>query len=123
MRWRWPWKKTSARGDPQSGSDTAPQPNDDAAQAITQTGEPAQDEQKEQRAALATLTPREGEVFDGLMRGQKLQEIADELGVKYSTVNTHYKNVYKKLGVASRAECLIRYADVRLDTAPGNEPD
>ena len=60
--------------------------------------------------AFASLTPRERQVFDGLMQGMKLREIADWLGVKYSTVNTHYKNVYKKLGVNSRAECLIQYA-------------
>lgn len=58
---------------------------------------------------LPRLTPREREVFELLIQGKKLKEIAGELGIKYSTVNTHQKNVYKKLGVNTRAECILRY--------------
>ena len=61
---------------------------------------------------IENLTPREHDVFDLLIQGLKLQEIADALGVKYSTVNTHQKSTYKKLGVNSRAECIIRYGNL-----------
>lgn len=57
------------------------------------------------------LTPREMDVFRLLLEGYTLQESADQLGVKYSTVNTHMTAIYKKLGVSSRAELIIRYRD------------
>ncbi len=57
------------------------------------------------------LTPRELDVFRLLLEGYTLQETARQLGVKYSTVNTHMSAIYKKLGVNSRAELIIRYHD------------
>ena len=57
------------------------------------------------------LTPREMDVFRFLLEGYTLQETADQLGVKYSTANTHMTAIYKKLGVNSRAELIIRYRD------------
>lgn len=57
------------------------------------------------------LTPREMDVFRLLVEGYTLQETANQLGVKYSTVNTHMTAIYKKLGVSSRAELIIRYRD------------
>lgn len=57
------------------------------------------------------LTPREMDVFRLLLEGYTLQETANQLGVKYSTVNTHMTAIYKKLGVNSRAELIIRYRD------------
>ena len=104
---KWPWKKTVTQRVQAGGQEhAAPQPP----VRPDERPPPAPEPQNPQSAAFARLTPRERQVFFGLMRGMKLREIADWLGVKYSTVNTHYKNVYKKLGVNSRAECLIRYA-------------
>jgi len=57
------------------------------------------------------LTPRELDVFRLLLEGYTLRETAEQLGVKYSTVNTHMTAIYKKLGVNSRAELIIRYHD------------
>jgi DNA-binding NarL/FixJ family response regulator len=57
----------------------------------------------------SVLTPRELDVFGLLIRGIKMREIADALNIKYSTVNTHQKSIYKKLGINSRAECILRY--------------
>ena len=57
------------------------------------------------------LTPREMDVFRLLLEGYTLQETADQLGVKYSTVNTHMTAIYKKLSINSRAELIIRYRD------------
>ncbi len=61
------------------------------------------------------LTPRELDVFRLLLEGYTLQETADQLGVKYSTVNTHMTAIYKKLGVKSRAELIISYHDFKED--------
>ncbi len=59
----------------------------------------------------AALTRREQEVFHLLVEGYTLRETAQRLGLKYSTVNTHMTGIYRKLGVNSRAELIIRYRD------------
>ena len=64
------------------------------------------------------LTPREVDVFRLLLEGYTLRETADQLGVKYSTANTHMTAIYKKLGVNSRAELIIRYRDFDGEDAP-----
>lgn len=60
---------------------------------------------------LATLTPRERDIFLLLVEGYTLKECAKQLSVKYSTANTHMTGLYKKLNVNSRAELIIRYRD------------
>lgn len=62
-------------------------------------------------AELALLTPRERELFLLLLEGYTLKESANKLSVKYSTANTHMTGLYKKLGVNTRAELIIRYRD------------
>lgn len=57
------------------------------------------------------LTPKEKVVFDFLLEGLTLRQIAGELGMKYDSVNFHYKNIYKKLEVNSKIELIIRYGD------------
>ena len=68
---------------------------------------------KSERAQfLATLSPREREVFTLLIEGHTLRESAAILGLSYPTVNTHQTKLYKKLGVSSRAELIILYRDL-----------
>jgi len=59
--------------------------------------------------ALSLLTHRERDVFEVLLKVRKVKDAVEELGIKYPTVHTHCKNIYKKLGVNSRAELIIRY--------------
>lgn len=66
---------------------------------------------KQPAHSALNLTPREQEVFLLLVEGYTLQETAEQLGIKYSTANTHVTGIYKKLGVTSRAELIIRYRD------------
>lgn len=61
---------------------------------------------------LDVLTQREREVFRLLVEGYTIKETAQSLGIKYSTANTHMTAIYKKLGVNSRAELIIRYRDL-----------
>ena len=68
-----------------------------------------------EEGALHSLTPRERDVFNLLMEGKTLKQISECLGVKFSTVNTHYKSVYRKLNVNSRAEFILRYGLVGRD--------
>lgn len=67
---------------------------------------------------LLELTKREEDVFCLLLEGYTLQEAADQLGIKYSTANTHMTAIYKKLNVSSRAELIIRYRNFEKENEP-----
>ena len=55
------------------------------------------------------LTKKEKIVFELLLEGLTLRQIAGELACKYDAVNFHYKNIYRKLEVNSKIELIIRY--------------
>jgi len=55
------------------------------------------------------LTPREEEIFTMLLTGKAPKEIAYILKISYYTVLFHQKNLYRKLGIQSRAELFARY--------------
>ena len=55
------------------------------------------------------LTSREQQVFSLLMEGKKTNDIAEELEVRKNTIKFHTKRIYKKLGVNSKSELLVRY--------------
>jgi DNA-binding NarL/FixJ family response regulator len=55
-------------------------------------------------AAGQLLTRREAEVLPLLQLGRPNAQIALALGVSIETVRTHARNIYRKLGVASRRE-------------------
>jgi DNA-binding NarL/FixJ family response regulator len=59
---------------------------------------------------LKTLTPREWEVYEHLIRARKMREIARLLGVTYATVNFHCQGLYKKLCINTRAQLFMQYA-------------
>ena len=54
------------------------------------------------------LTPREQEVMQGVARGLGNKEIAVGLGIGENTVGEHLKNIFRKLGVHSRAAAVAR---------------
>lgn len=56
----------------------------------------------------AGLTPREREIFGYLGRGHGIAFVAEMLVISESTVRTHVKSIYKKLGVAGREELLAK---------------
>lgn len=59
-------------------------------------------------AANETLTAREREVLELVGAGESNAEIADELRIQISTVESHLNNVLAKLGARSRTEALTR---------------
>ena len=63
----------------------------------------------EERAAHATLTPREREILALIGVGHTNQEIADQLSLSINTVQAHRSHIIDKLNLHSRAE-LMRYA-------------
>ncbi len=60
------------------------------------------------------LSEREREVVDGLLKGRKLKEIADEIGISESSVKTYLTRIYRKYGVKNKSELLdkIREKDI-----------
>jgi Bacterial regulatory proteins, luxR family len=53
------------------------------------------------------LSRREAEVLPLLQRGDSNAQIALALHVGVETVRTHARNIYRKLGVASRRELAV----------------
>ncbi|WP_042426309.1 response regulator transcription factor [Comamonas granuli] len=56
------------------------------------------------RQALASLSPREREVLDELIRGHYNKNIAEHLGITARTVEFHRANIFEKMGVESAIE-------------------
>jgi LuxR family maltose regulon positive regulatory protein len=66
-------------------------------------------------AALAEpLTGREMEVLRLLASTLTAEEIAEQLYVAPSTIRTHIKNIYAKLGVARRLQAVERARELGL---------
>lgn len=84
---------------------------------LSSTGEASADgkqntNENDKRRKAANLTVRERELYLLLLEGFTLKEAANNLGVKYSTANTHMTSIYKKLEVNSRAQLIINYRSV-----------
>ncbi|MEA3438974.1 MAG: LuxR C-terminal-related transcriptional regulator, partial [Chloroflexota bacterium] len=63
---------------------------------------------------IEPLTDREQQVLRLLLSELSVPEIADELIVGVSTVRTHVKNIYAKLGVHSRYQAVSRARQIGL---------
>lgn len=62
--------------------------------------------QESLRALLASLTPREHQVFDLIVRGRINKQIAYELGTTERTIKAHRHQVMEKMKVGSLAELV-----------------
>jgi FixJ family two-component response regulator len=58
------------------------------------------------RNLVASLTPREGQVFPLVVRGKLNKQIAHELGTTVRTIKAHRQSIMEKLGVKSFAEAV-----------------
>ena len=54
------------------------------------------------------LTPREDEILRLASRGRQQGEIAAQCGIAVPTVRAHFRNIYEKLQVHSRAEAVLK---------------
>ncbi len=63
----------------------------------------------EKNRSKSVLSRREREILSLISRGKTSHEIADELFIGKSTVDTHRKNMIRKLGLSGAGE-LLRYA-------------
>ena len=74
------------------------------------------------RTRYETLTPREREVFTGVVAGKLNKQIAAELGTAERTVKAHRAQVMEKMQVGSVAE-LVHVADaLHAAAAPPEKP-
>ena len=60
--------------------------------------------ENDRRRRFETLTPRERDVTNGILRNLTNKDISRELGVEVSTVKMHRANVFAKLGIHSTGE-------------------
>jgi len=56
------------------------------------------------------LTDREKEILNKLIQGLGYKQIAGECFIARETLNSHMKNIYRKLNVHSRAEVAARFS-------------
>ena len=77
-----------------------------SAQALHAAAAQRQNQRHSQRLrqALASLSPREREVLDELLRGHYNKNIAEHLGITQRTVEFHRANIFEKMGVESAIE-------------------
>jgi DNA-binding NarL/FixJ family response regulator len=64
--------------------------------------------------AVDRLTRRERDVLSGLMKGLSDAEMAHSLGIEPTTVHTHRKRLYSRLGVHNAQEAILRCFTHRL---------
>lgn len=58
-------------------------------------------------------TPREREIIDMLLQGRSPTEIGQALFLSASTVKTHLRNLYRKHGVSSRSQLILKMLEDR----------
>lgn len=64
-------------------------------------------EPEEENCEPTDLSPREFEVLQLITKGFKTIDIADKLNVSVHTINSHRKNILKKLGLRSPTELVV----------------
>ena len=54
---------------------------------------------------------RETQVLQKIAQGKRMKEVAAELGVSITTVQTYLRRIYEKLQVNSQAEAVAKFLD------------
>jgi DNA-binding NarL/FixJ family response regulator len=71
--------------------------------------------QKQQKKNIdleqSNLTEREKEILQLLIKGNSYKEIASALFISVETLNSHIKNIYRKLNVHSRSELAAKFGN------------
>lgn len=67
---------------------------------------------KNKELSQSNLTERESEILQLLMHGNSYKEIAAAIFISVETLNSHIKNIYKKLNVHSRSELSAKYGNI-----------
>jgi len=56
-----------------------------------------------------SLTQRETQVLEAIARGKRVKEVAVELNVSVTTIQTYLRRIYEKLQVHSQAEAVAKF--------------
>jgi DNA-binding CsgD family transcriptional regulator len=59
--------------------------------------------------AAQGLSRREQEICAMLLEGRTIRQIALELNISFDTANSHYRSIYRKLGVSSKADLFLKF--------------
>lgn len=62
---------------------------------------------KRPRTGWLSLTPTERRIADLVVEGLSNPQIGERLYVSFRTVQTHLAHVFAKLGISSRARCVV----------------
>ncbi len=63
------------------------------------------------------LTPREADVLRGIAKGHTTKRLAKDLGIGAPSIETHLRNIFKKLGASNRGEAVssaLKYGLITL---------
>jgi FixJ family two-component response regulator len=77
---------------------------------------------EEHRRRFATLTEREREVLERVVRGKRNKQIAGDLGIAERTVKSHRAAIRDKLGVHSVAQLTLLASEACLGMDPPTSP-
>ncbi|MFQ5731100.1 MAG: response regulator transcription factor [Planctomycetaceae bacterium] len=80
-----------------------------------------QSQLRQDRVRVESLTPREREVFDGLVIGLSGKQIAARMEISYRTMEKFRANVMRKMEAGSVADLV--HTAVQLDIVKNAEPD
>lgn len=68
----------------------------------------------ERESIVETLTQREHEILHLIIEGRSNKEIADKLVITVMTVKWYVTQIYRKLGVRSRVQAIVRARELNL---------
>jgi DNA-binding NarL/FixJ family response regulator len=58
------------------------------------------------RIGTVSLTPRETQVLRGIAKGHTSKRLSQDIGIKVPSVESHLKNLFRKLGATNRGEAV-----------------
>ena len=61
------------------------------------------------------LSTRQGQIIERLFIGERLESVAQELGISHGTIKTYQQRIYHKLGVSDRGQMILAVAQAHLD--------
>jgi len=70
-------------------------------------------QQQHEPSEVQKLTRREHDILALLAKGFLYKEIGEQLGISFSTVRAHLRNIYEKLHVQSRTQATAKYLQGR----------
>ncbi len=71
-------------------------------------------DESEAQKKLASLTPAQRRVMDGVVEGRLNKQIAYEMGISEATVKAHLTSIFRKLGVTNRTQVVLLAQKTRV---------